>query len=168
MHSHVEMIIITGESGAGKSHAMAAFEDAGFFCIDNLPPQMIEATGDLFVHKGSKVKRAAVVTDVRGGEYFEEIGKCLKELENKDIPFKLLYLEASSEALLRRFKETRRPHPLAPDGDVLKGIQLEKKKLVSLKKRADWVIDSSEYNVHELRSYIIENIVPQRTGGMIV
>ena len=168
MHSHVEMIIITGESGAGKSHAMAAFEDAGFFCIDNLPPQMIEATGDLFVHEGSKVKRAAVVTDVRGGEYFEEIGKCLNELENKDIPFKLLYLEASSEALLRRFKETRRPHPLAPDGDVLKGIQLEKEKLVSLKKRADWVIDSSEYNVHQLRAHIIENIVPQRASGMIV
>ncbi len=168
MHNHIELIIITGESGAGKSHAMAAFEDAGFFCIDNLPPQMIEATGDLFVHEGSKVERAAVVTDVRGGEYFEEIDRCLNELESKGIPFKVLYLEASEKALLRRFKETRRPHPLAPEGDIPKGIEREKKMLAELKRRADWVIDTSDLNVHELRAHIIEKVIPERTGGLII
>ncbi len=168
MHHHIELIIITGESGAGKSHAMAAFEDAGFFCIDNLPPQMIEATGDLFVHEGSKVERAAVVTDVRGGEYFEEIDRCLNELEGKGIPFKVLYLEASAKALLRRFKETRRPHPLAPEGDIPRGIEREKEMLAGLKQRADWVIDTSDLNVHELRAHIIENVIPERTGGLII
>lgn len=168
MHHHIELIIITGESGAGKSHAMAAFEDAGFFCIDNLPPQMIEATGDLFIHEGSKVERAAVVTDVRGGEYFEEIDRCLNELEGKGIPFKVLYLEASAKALLRRFKETRRPHPLAPEGDIPRGIEREKEMLAGLKQRADWVIDTSDLNVHELRGHIIENVIPERTGGLII
>lgn len=168
MHDHIELVIITGESGAGKSHALAAFEDAGFFCIDNLPPQMIEATGDLFIHEGSKVERAAVVTDVRGGEYFEEVDKCLGELNRKKIPFKLLYLEASQQALLKRFKETRRPHPLAPEGDIIQGIKLEKEMLGDMRQRADWVIDTSNLNVHELRSHIVENVVPERTGGMII
>lgn len=168
MHHYIELIIITGESGAGKSHALAAFEDAGFFCIDNLPPPMIEATADLFVHEGSKVERAAVVTDVRGGEYFEEIDKCLNELDSKKIPYKLLYLEASEKALLRRFKETRRPHPLAPDGDIPQGIKREKEMLSELKARADWVIDTSDLNIHQLRAHIVENVVPERTGGMII
>jgi UPF0042 nucleotide-binding protein len=168
MHHYFELIIITGESGAGKSHALAAFEDAGFFCIDNLPPPMIEATADLFVHEGSKVERAAVVTDVRGGEYFEELDKCLTELDSKKIPYKLLYLEASAKALLRRFKETRRPHPLAPDGDIPRGIEREKEMLSELKARADWVIDTSDLNIHQLRAHIVENVVPERTGGMII
>ncbi len=168
MADRIELIIITGESGAGKSHALAAFEDAGFFSIDNLPPPMIEATAELFVHEGSKVERAAVVTDVRGGVYFEEIERCLDELDEKDIPYKLLYLEASRDTLLRRFKETRRPHPLAADGDIPGGIQREKTMLSRLKERADWVVDTSGMNIHELRAFIIENVIPERTGGMVI
>jgi UPF0042 nucleotide-binding protein len=103
-HHDVEFTIITGLSGAGKSHAMAAFEDAGFFCIDNLPPQMIPAAAQLFSHEGSKVEKAAVVSDVRGGQYFEEIDRCLNELDSKGIRYKLLYLEAADDVLLRRFK----------------------------------------------------------------
>src|SRR5665648_958985 len=114
----IELTIITGLSGAGKSHAMAAFEDAGFFCIDNLPPQMIPASADLFSLEGSKVERVAVVSDVRGGKYFEEIEGCLNELDSKGVSYRLLFMEASDEVLLRRFKETRRPHPLSASGNI--------------------------------------------------
>ncbi len=167
-HNGVELTLITGLSGAGKSHALAAFEDAGFFSIDNLPPQMIPAAAELFSHEGSKVEKAAVVSDVRGGQYFEEIDRCLNELDQKDMKYRLLFLEASDEVLLRRFKETRRPHPLAPDGDIPAGVASEREMLAGLRQRADWVIDTSEMNVHELRSRIVENIVPAGTMGLVI
>lgn len=167
-HHDIELTVITGLSGAGKSHAMAAFEDAGFFCIDNLPPQMISAAADLFSHEGSKVEKAAVVSDVRGGQYFEEIDRCLNELDGKGIKYRLLFLEASDELLLRRFKETRRPHPLAPQGNIPEGIKLEREMLSGLKQRADWVIDTTGMNVHELRSRIVESVVPTGTMGLIL
>src|SRR5215217_7130346 len=103
-----DFVIITGFSGAGKSQAMACFEDAGYFCVDNLPPEMIGSLADLFGHGGSKVERAAVVCDVRGGEFFEGLVQMLGELERRELPFRLLYLEASEEVLVNRFKETRR------------------------------------------------------------
>ncbi|MHB1325463.1 MAG: RNase adapter RapZ [Thermoleophilia bacterium] len=164
----IEFTIITGLSGAGKSHAMAAFEDAGFFCIDNLPPRMIPAAADLFGLEGSKVQRVAVVSDVRGGQYFEEIDGCLNELDSKGISYRLLFMEASDEALLHRFKETRRPHPLGPTGDIPEGIHHEREMLSALKKRADWVIDTSDLNIHELRADIVKDVVPEGSGGFIV
>ena len=164
----IELTIITGLSGAGKSHAMAAFEDAGFFCIDNLPPQMIPAAADLFSLEGSKVERVAVVSDVRGGQYFEEIDGCLNELDSKGINYRLLYMEASDETLLRRFKETRRPHPLAPDGDIPAGIRREREMLRGLKERAGWVVDTSKLNIHELRAGIIKEAVPGGVSEFIV
>lgn len=164
----IEFTIITGLSGAGKSHAMAAFEDAGFFCIDNLPPQMIPAVGDLFSLEGSKVQRVAVVSDVRGGQYFDEIDSCLNELDSKGISYRLLYMEASDEVLLRRFKETRRPHPLAPTGDIPDGIRREREMLSALKGRADWVINTSDLNIHELRADIVKDVVPEGSGEFIV
>jgi UPF0042 nucleotide-binding protein len=155
-------------SGAGKSHALAAFEDAGYFCIDNLPPQMIAASADLFLLDGSKVEKAALVTDVRGGQFFDEIERCLNELDNKKIPYRLLFLEASDNALLHRFKETRRPHPLAPEGDIPKGIEREREMLKGIKKRADWVINTSNLNIHELRQSIIQNAMPEGTSELII
>lgn len=160
--------IITGLSGAGKSHAMEAFEDAGFFCIDNLPPQMIPAAADLFGLEGSKVERVALVSDVRGGQYFEEIDSCLNELDEKGIEYQLVYMEASDEDLLHRFKETRRPHPLAPQGDILEGIRLEKEMLKGLKGRADWIIDTTNMNVHELRAGIVKRVSPGGSSELIV
>lgn len=164
----IEFTLITGLSGAGKSHAMAAFEDAGFFCIDNLPPQMISAAADLFSLEGSKVEKVAVVSDVRGGKYFEELDRCLSDLDSKGIRYRLLYLEASDEAILRRFKETRRPHPLAPSGDILEGIRREREMLSDIKQRADWVITTSDLNVHQLRANIVESLVPAGTMGLVV
>ena len=107
---------ITGHSGAGKSEAIAAFEDGGYFCVDNLPPRMIGSLGELFRHEGSGVEHAAVVSDVRGGEYFEELLQVLDDLEADGLQPKLLFLEADEETLLDRYKETRRRHPLAPEG----------------------------------------------------
>src|ERR1700741_687112 len=108
-----DFVLITGFSGAGKSQAMATFEDAGYFCVDNLPPEMIGSLAELFGHEGRKVERASVVSDVRGGDYFEGLLKVLDDLEQKGVPFRVLYLDASEEVLINRYKETRRRHPLA-------------------------------------------------------
>ena len=108
------LVVITGHSGAGKSEAIAAFEDGGYFCVDNLPPRMIGSLGELFRHQGSGVERAAVVSDVRGGDYFDDLLQVLDELEADGLKPKVLFLEADEETLLDRYKETRRRHPLAP------------------------------------------------------
>ncbi len=108
--------MITGHSGAGKSEAIAAFEDGGYFCVDNLPPRMIGSLGELFRHEGSGVERAAVVSDVRGGDYFDDLLQVLDDLEADGLKPKVLFLEADEETLLDRYKETRRRHPLAPEG----------------------------------------------------
>ena len=115
-------MIITGFSGAGKSTAMHLFEDAGYFCVDNLPPEMIGHLAELFVHEGSKVERSAVVCDVRGGDYFEGLVEVLDELERTGVAHRVLFLDADEQTLLTRFKETRRRHPLSPEGSVADGI----------------------------------------------
>src|SRR5438105_5430088 len=109
-----DLVIITGFSGAGKSTAMAVFEDEGYFCVDNLPSEMIRSLVELFVHRGSKVARAAVVSDVRGGSYFEGLAAMLDDLRAHGVSHRVLFLEASEQTLLTRYKETRRRHPLAP------------------------------------------------------
>ena len=110
----VTLVVITGHSGAGKSEAIAAFEDGGYFCVDNLPPRMIGSLGELFRHPGSGVERAAVVSDVRGGDYFDDLLQVLDELEADGLKPKVLFLEADEETLVDRYKETRRRHPMAP------------------------------------------------------
>src|SRR3954449_5484990 len=121
-----DLVVITGFSGAGKSTAMQVFEDAGYFCVDNLPPEMIRALVDLLAHEGSKVERAAVVSDVRGGELFETLVDVLEELEDSGIANTVLFLDADEESLLTRYKETRRRHPLSPSGTVPTGIAAER------------------------------------------
>jgi UPF0042 nucleotide-binding protein len=142
-HPPVDLVVITGYSGAGKSEAIAAFEDGGYFCVDNIPPRMIGALGELFQLEGSGVRRAAIVSDVRGGEYFQDLVAVLDEIEAAGLSPRLLFLEASEEALLDRFKETRRRHPLAPDGRVIEGIRAERDVLAPLRERADLVMDTS-------------------------
>jgi RNase adapter protein RapZ len=156
-----DFVIITGFSGAGKSQAMATFEDAGYFCVDNLPPEMIAGLVDLFMHEGSKVERAAVVSDVRGGEYFEALRAVLDDLEALGVSHHVLFLEASQEALVTRYKETRRRHPLAPESSVLGGIDQERALLVPLRERADLVIDTTELKAHMLRRKIADEFLPR-------
>jgi RNase adapter protein RapZ len=163
--SHLrELVIITGFSGAGKSTAMNVFEDAGYFCVDNLPPEMIRSLVDLFVHEGSKVERAAVVSDVRGGEYFEALSAVIDGLVALGMAHQLLFLEAVEQALVTRYKETRRRHPLAPEGSVASGIAAERALLEPLRARADVVIDTTAMSAGALRARIADQFVPRQSG----
>jgi len=162
-----DFVVITGFSGAGKSQAMATFEDAGYFCVDNLPPEMIGSLADLFGHEGSKVEHAAVASDTRGGGYFEGLVKVLEDLERKGVPFRLLFLEASDPALINRFKETRRRHPLADGGSVEAAIGSEREVLAPLKERADVSIDTSDLSAARLRKVVADKMLPHGKIGRL-
>ena len=153
------LVIITGHSGAGKSEAIAAFEDGGYFCVDNLPPRMIAGLGELFIHEGAGVESAAIVSDVRGGEYFDDLLAVLDDLERDGPEPHLLFLEADEETLLDRYKETRRRHPLAPEGRIVDGIRAERAELAPLRERADIVIDTTDLTGAELRRRIAEELL---------
>jgi RNase adapter protein RapZ len=163
----VTVVLITGHSGAGKSEAIAAFEDGGYFCVDNLPPRLIAALGELFRHEGSGVERAAIVSDVRGGEYFEDLVQVLEDLEAEGLRPLVLFLEAGEEALLDRYKETRRRHPLAPEGRIVEGIRAERALLAPLRERADKVIDTSDLTGAELRRQITEELLGREERGKL-
>jgi UPF0042 nucleotide-binding protein len=163
----VELFVITGYSGAGKSEAIAAFEDSGYFCVDNLPPRMIGALGELFAHGSSNVRRAAVVTDVRGGDFFTELDGVLEELAKEGIQPTLVFLEADEATLVNRFKETRRRHPLAPDGRITEGIRAERQVLGPLRERADVVIDSSGLTGAMLRRRITTDLLGPKSHARL-
>ncbi|HEY6730911.1 MAG TPA: RNase adapter RapZ [Solirubrobacterales bacterium] len=163
----VTLVVITGHSGAGKSEAIAAFEDGGYFCVDNLPPRMIAGLGELFRHEGSGVERAAVVSDVRGGEYFADLLQVLDDLETEGLRPMVLFLEADEEILLDRYKETRRRHPLAPEGRIVEGIRAERELLAPLRERADKVMNTSELTGAELRRQITEELLGQEESGKL-
>ncbi|MGH2768665.1 MAG: RNase adapter RapZ [Actinomycetota bacterium] len=146
--------IITGLSGAGRSEAAKCFEDLGYFVIDNLPPALIERMASLVSGRGSKVKQVALVVDVRGGEFFPELEKALVDLRERGIGYRILFLEAPDETLVRRFEATRRPHPLAGIERVTEAIAEERQLRAGLREQADVVIDTSELNVHELRDKV--------------
>ena len=161
---HLEdLVVITGFSGAGKSTAMNVFEDAGYFCVDNLPPEMIRGLAELFTHPGQKIKRAAVVCDVRGGEFFTSLVEVLDELPATGLHHRLLFLDADDGTLLTRFKETRRRHPLAPEGSVANGIAAERTALEPLRSRADLVIDTTGLSTGSLRRRIANDLLPRST-----
>ncbi len=168
MNEHmVHLVVITGHSGAGKSEAIAAFEDGGYFCVDNLPPRMIGSLGELFRHEGSGVRSAAIVSDVRGGEYFEDLLQVLDDLGGDGLKPTLLFLEADEETLLDRYKETRRRHPLAPEGRIVDGIRIERERLAPLRERADVVMDTSDLTGGELRGRIAEEMLGEDEAGKL-
>jgi UPF0042 nucleotide-binding protein len=160
-----DLVVITGFSGAGKSTAMQVFEDAGYFCVDNLPPEMIRGLVELLAHPGSKVERAAVVSDVRGGELFEALVDVLAGLEDSGIAHRVLFLDADEETLMTRYKETRRRHPLAPAGTVPSGIAAERALLVALKSSAEFVIDTTGLSARGLRRLIADELLPRDVTG---
>jgi UPF0042 nucleotide-binding protein len=162
-----DFVVITGFSGAGKSQAMATFEDAGYFCVDNLPPEMIGSLADLFGHEGSKVEHAAVACDTRGGEFFDGLVKMLEDLDGRGVPYRLLFLEASEEVLINRFKETRRRHPLADGGSVETAIRLERERLAALRERADVAIDTSDLSAARLRKVVADKMLPHGKIGRL-
>jgi RNase adapter protein RapZ len=162
-----DLVVITGFSGAGKSTAMAAFEDEGYFCVDNLPPEMIRTLAELFMHEGSKVERAAVVSDARGGSYFAGLVAVLDELERSGVNHRVLFLEADEQSLLTRYKETRRRHPLSPGGSVEDGVARERTLLAPVRERADLVLETTGLTSAMLRRKLADELLPTRAPGRL-
>ena len=149
----MRLVIITGMSGAGKSTALKMLEDVGYFCVDNLPVPLIPKVADLWKASGTEISKAALGVDIRSGQTFHELHKVLDELDGAKIQYEILYLECEHDVLIKRYKETRRFHPLAgSQGRIEDGIREERKKLQFLKERADYIIDTSHMLTRELKA----------------
>jgi UPF0042 nucleotide-binding protein len=151
-----ELLVVTGMSGAGRSTVGNALEDLGWYVVDNLPPQMLEPISELFSLTKTPNPRLAVVIDVRGGEFFSELSEHLHKLRIKVPNLRLLFLEATDSALVKRFESVRRPHPLQGNGTLLDGIGVERAALVSIREQADFVVDTSDLNIHQLSTKTAE------------
>ena len=162
-----DLVIVSGLSGAGKSSAMQVFEDAGYFCVDNLPAEMIRSLADLFMHRGSKVERACVVSDLRGGEYFVGLASVLDDLDRTGLAHRVVYLAADEQTLLNRYKETRRRHPLAPEGSVADGIRAEQDLLEPIRDRADVFIDTTGLSASMLRRKVADELLEPKAPGRL-
>lgn len=147
----MRFVIVTGMSGAGRATAMKMLEDMGYFCVDNLPISMVEKFAELIYSGNSEVDQVALGLDVRSGQRLEMLQKVLEEMAMKSWNFEILFLDASDAVLLRRYKETRRMHPLASDGRIAEGIVLERERLQFLKKQADYILDTSNLLTRELK-----------------
>ncbi len=152
----MRMVIITGLSGAGKSQVANCLEDMGFYCIDNLPPSLLPKFAELCVQSEGKISKVGLVIDIRGGRFFDSLFEALDSLDQQGIYYEILFLEAVDEILIRRFKESRRRHPLSPLGRVLEGITLERQRMEELRGRANKIIDTSNLKVNELKDQINE------------
>jgi UPF0042 nucleotide-binding protein len=150
----IKFVIITGLSGAGKTQAIRCFEDLGFFCVDNLPPTLIPKFADLCRQLEGKIQNIALVIDIRGVQFFGQLFEVLKDLKQMGYKYEILFLEASDNVLIRRFKESRRRHPLAPQGRILEGIKIERARLWELREHADHIIDTSNLTPHDLKEQI--------------
>jgi UPF0042 nucleotide-binding protein len=148
-----ELVVITGMSGSGKASVLKAFEDLGYYCVDNLPIELIPRFAELA--QDSDYERAALVVDIREGDSFRKLPVILKSLK-KSLNTKVIFLEASDDALIRRFSETRRPHPLGKSQSVHRAILHEREKLNEIRNAADFIIDTSKFNVHDLRAHALE------------
>lgn len=150
-------VILTGLSGSGKTQAIRALEDLGYFCIDNLPTQLIPTIAELSTREGSGLDKVAIVVDVREGGFLAQFPRIYRRLKAQaHVDPRLIFLEASDATLLRRFSETRRPHPLAPDRSVKEGIAEERRKLKDIRAMADLVVDTSKLTVHDLREHFMK------------
>ncbi|NLK72682.1 MAG: RNase adapter RapZ [Clostridiales bacterium] len=145
----MRIVIITGLSGAGKSKAVECMEDLGYYCIDNLPPQLMN---DFVSLGGNDIKKVAFVMDIRGGEFFDDLKNGIEELKQTGIHYSIVFLEASEEVLIRRYKETRRIHPVSKDGNIQDGILKEKEKLKGIRDIADYIIDTSDLTTAQLKT----------------
>lgn len=157
----MDVIIVTGLSGAGKSQAINCMEDLGYYCIDNMPPALIENFMDLIMRDKVAIEKAAFTIDIRGGEFFDDLKSILGELKNSGLEFKVMFLEASDEVLIRRFNETRRTHPLASAGSTLDGITQERQRLLEIRQISDYIIDTSNMKTAQLNEEIKKLLLSQ-------
>ncbi|GAA0109294.1 RNase adapter RapZ [Clostridium tertium] len=153
----MRFIIVTGLSGAGKTEATRSLEDMGYFCVDNLPPKLIPKFAEACVQSQGKINKVALVIDIRGGIFFDDLFESLNYLKRQDFKYEILFLDAADEVLVKRFKETRRSHPLAPGSRVITGINEERNRLREVKDRADIIIDTSKYAIRDLREEMNKN-----------
>lgn len=150
-----ELVVVTGMSGSGKGTVLKAFEDLGFFCIDNLPVPLIPKFIEGIHVSGGVVERAALVIDIRAGEKLRDLEKTITSLRDFEFRLFVLYLEARDDVLMRRFSETRRPHPLTGDKSLREAIRLERKRLRNIRECADVIIDTSGYSIHEVKALVM-------------
>ena len=167
MPAPLSFVVITGLSGAGKSFAIKCFEDMGFFCVDNLPTTLIPTFADLIMRSEQPIHRVALGVDVREGAYLSRLLDIIRELRTRGHAVEVLFLEATEEALVRRYHETRRRHPLAGDGNALDGIRAERKAMSDLREVADRIVDTSALTVHQLKDRLVElYVAPKARPGL--
>lgn len=164
----MRFVIVTGMSGAGRSTALRALEDAGYFCVDNLPISLIEKFSELIYLGNTEVTKVALGIDIRSGKAFNELAATLEELTVAGVNYEILFLDSSDEVLVKRYKETRRTHPLAQNGRVADGIQEERKRLEFLKKQADYIIDTSNLLTRELKQELDKIFVQNKNFKNLV
>ena len=155
----MEFVIITGMSGAGKSQAINVLEDINYYCMDNLPPALLPNFAELCKSSSMDVNNVAVVADIRGGIFFKDLFNSLEELKNKGIKYHILFLDASDDDLIKRFKEQRRPHPLSSTGTIIDGILEERNKLEEVKKKSDYIIDTTNMKLGRLKEELLRIFV---------
>ncbi|MFM6979875.1 MAG: RNase adapter RapZ [Micrococcales bacterium] len=154
MNTKPELLIVTGMSGAGRSTVGNALEDQGWYVVDNLPPQLLPTIAELFTLAANPISKLAAVIDVRGGTFFEELQSNVAQVRTTAVNVRVLFLEATDAALVKRFENVRRPHPLQVNGTILDGIAAERSRLMNLRESCDLIIDTSDLNIHQLSNLI--------------
>ena len=157
-----QLVILTGLSGSGKSTVLKTFEDLGFYCVDNLPVELIPTFSEMHFGGTSEILAPQLLVDAREGSQLAKLPETIRQLHREGVPAELVFIEASEESLLRRFSETRRPHPLGHDRPVREGLRRERQLMAPIRKLADVVIDTTKFNVHELRQFITDRFQSPR------
>jgi len=161
-----ELLVVTGMSGAGRSTVGNALEDLGWYVVDNLPPQMLLPLVELAARAGNALPRIAAVVDVRGGRLFSDVQQAIESIGVSSANVRVLFLEATDSALVRRFEQVRRPHPLQGDGTLLDGIMSERERMAEIRELSDIVIDTTELNIHQLATAIIDKFAAEDAAGL--
>lgn len=164
----MRIVIVTGMSGGGKSTAIHMLEDAGFYCVDNLPPALFEKFSELITQPDSEITKVAVGLDVRSGQRFEDAPRVIEELRERGLPVEVLFLECSDAVLVKRYKESRRMHPLSPEGRIEDGIKKERELLKKLRSQADYIIDTSQLLTREFKTEMDRLFVANEKRGNLI
>ena len=163
------LLIVTGMSGAGKTQVMQALEDMGYFCVDNIPPVLIPKFSEICRQGGARINRVALVVDIRGGEFFDALSESLDTLKTMKVPYEIVFMDATDETLIRRYKESRRSHPLAPNGRISAGLKEEREMLDAIRHKADYLIDTSNMKTSALKDYLKERFAAvEKKEGMSI